>query len=160
MQGEYDCSCGLGTAVGEECKWRVQELQVWTLVYNLHQFKVNFQLYLMKYHKCVLGNPKIKKFTKVPRKMNTNKCFQSFFTCKNHKKHQTIKTIKLTTNWHLYLRGPGGPRPKIVFNASFEEGREGYQMLLTGSKNIVPSLNYRDFKMQEKIDFEVQNLRF
>ena len=29
----------------------------------------------MKYHKCVLGNPKIKKFTKVPRKMNTNKCF-------------------------------------------------------------------------------------
>ena len=26
---------------------------------------------------------------------------------------------------------------KIIFNASFEEGREGYQMLITGSKILI-----------------------
>ena len=36
------------------------------------------------------------------------------------------------------LRGQGGPRPKIILNVIFVEGRQSYQMLFTGSKNIDP----------------------
>ena len=46
------------------------------------------------------------------------------------------------------LRGQGGgPRPKIIFNVIFVEGRQSYQMLFTGSKNIDPSRIYRIFKL-------------
>ena len=40
----------------------------------------------------------------------------------------------------IYVQGGrGGPRPKIIFNVIFVEGRQSYQMLFTGSKNIDPS---------------------
>ena len=31
----------------------------------------------------------------------------------------------------------GGPRPKIIFNVIFVEGRQSYQILFTGSKKMV-----------------------
>ena len=34
-------------------------------------------------------------------------------------------------------RGGGGPRPKIIFNVIFIEGRQSYQMLFTGSKILI-----------------------
>ena len=52
------------------------------------------------------------------------------------------------------LRGPGVldlGMVKIVFNASFEQGEEGYQMLFTGSKNIDPSQSYRRFNIAKYI---------
>ena len=49
------------------------------------------------------------------------------------------------------LRGQGGPRPKIIFNVTFVEGRQSYQMLFTGSKNIDPSRIYRIFKIAKYI---------
>ena len=45
----------------------------------------------------------------------------------------------------------GGPRPKIIFNVIFVEGRQSYQMLFTGSKNIDPSWIYRIFKIAKYI---------
>ena len=47
--------------------------------------------------------------------------------------------------------GGGGPRPKIIFNVIFVEGRQSYQMLFTGSKNIDPSRIYRIFKIAKYI---------
>ena len=44
-----------------------------------------------------------------------------------------------------------GPRPKIIFNVNFVEGRQSYQMLFTGSKNINPSRIYRIFKIAKYI---------
>ena len=48
------------------------------------------------------------------------------------------------------LRGPGGSLSltcsKMSLHVFVMKGMEGYQMLFTGSKNIVPSLSYRDFK--------------
>ena len=49
------------------------------------------------------------------------------------------------------LRGQGGPQPKIIFNVIFVEGRQSYQMLFTGSKNIDPSRIYRIFKIEKYI---------
>ena len=49
------------------------------------------------------------------------------------------------------LRGQGGPRPKIIFNVIFVEGRQSYQMLFTRLKNIDPSLIYRIFKIAKYI---------
>ena len=50
------------------------------------------------------------------------------------------------------LKGAGGgPRPKIIFNVIFVEGRQSYQMLFTGSKNIDPSRIYRIFKIAKYI---------
>ena len=49
------------------------------------------------------------------------------------------------------LRGQGGPRPKIIFNVIFVEGRQSYQMLFTGSTNIDPSRIYRIFKIAKYI---------
>ena len=51
----------------------------------------------------------------------------------------------------VYLRGQGGPLPKIIFNVIFVEGRQSYQMLFTGSNNIDPSLIYRIFKIAKYI---------
>ena len=53
----------------------------------------------------------------------------------------------------LYLKGAGGGglRPKIIFNVIFVEGRQSYQMLFTGSKNIDPSRIYRIFKIAKYI---------
>ena len=51
----------------------------------------------------------------------------------------------------MLLRGQGGPRPKIIFNVTFVEGRQSYQMLFTGSKNIDPSRIYRIFKIEKYI---------
>ena len=54
----------------------------------------------------------------------------------------------------LVLRGQGGgggPRPKIIFKVIFVEGRQSYQMLFTGSKNIDPSRIYRIFKIAKYI---------
>ena len=48
-------------------------------------------------------------------------------------------------------QGGGGPRPKIIFNVIFVEGRQSYQMLFTGSKNIDPSRIYRIFKIAKYI---------
>ena len=45
----------------------------------------------------------------------------------------------------------GGPRPKIIFNVIFVEGRQSYQMLFTGSKNIDPSRIYCIFKIAKYI---------
>ena len=45
----------------------------------------------------------------------------------------------------------GGPRPKIIFNVIFVEGRQSYQMLFTGSKNIDPSRINRIFKIAKYI---------
>ena len=47
--------------------------------------------------------------------------------------------------------GGGGPRPKIIFNVIFVEGRQSYQMLFTGSKNIDPSPFYHIFKIEKYI---------
>ena len=47
--------------------------------------------------------------------------------------------------------GGGGPRPKIIFNVIFVEGRQSYQMLFTGSKNIDPSRIYHIFKIAKYI---------
>ena len=47
--------------------------------------------------------------------------------------------------------GGGGPRPKIIFHVIFVEGRQSYQMLFTGSKNIDPSRIYRIFKIAKYI---------
>ena len=49
------------------------------------------------------------------------------------------------------LRGQGGHRPKIIFNVISVEGRQSYQMLFTGSKNIDPSRIYRIFKFAKYI---------
>ena len=49
------------------------------------------------------------------------------------------------------LRGQGGPRPKIIFNVIFVEGRQSYQMLFTGSKNIDPRRIYRIFRIAKYI---------
>ena len=52
----------------------------------------------------------------------------------------------------IYVQGGrGGPRPKIIFNVIFVEGRQSYQMLFTGSKNIDPSRIYRIFKITKYI---------
>ena len=51
----------------------------------------------------------------------------------------------------LFKGGRGGPRPKIIFNVIFVEGRQSYQMLFTGSKNIDPSRIYRIFKIAKYI---------
>ena len=52
----------------------------------------------------------------------------------------------------MLLRGQGGgPRPKIIFNVIVVEGRQSYQMLFTGSKNIDPSQIYRIFKIAKYI---------
>ena len=52
----------------------------------------------------------------------------------------------------LSIKGAGGgPRPKIIFNVIFVEGRQSYQILFTGSKNIDPSRIYRIFKIAEYI---------
>ena len=40
---------------------------------------------------------------------------------------------------------------KIIFNVIFVEGRQGYQMLFMGSKNIDPSQIYRIFKISKYI---------
>ena len=49
------------------------------------------------------------------------------------------------------LKGAGGSRPKIIFNVTFVEGRQSYQMLFSGSKNIDPSRIYRIFKIAKYI---------
>ena len=51
----------------------------------------------------------------------------------------------------ITLRGQGGPRPKIILNVIFVEGRQSYQMLFTGSKNVDPSRIYRIFKIAKYI---------
>ena len=71
------------------------------------------------------------------------------------------------------LRGQGGSQTwgwsKIVFSAIFVEGRQGYQMLFTGSKNIDPNRSYRMFKIVKYIQLPCgralysrlsQNLKF
>jgi hypothetical protein len=73
----------------------------------------------------------------------------------------------------MFLRGQGGSQtwgwPKIVFSAIFVEGRQGYQMLFTGSKNIDPIPSYRNFKISKYIQLPCgrafysrlsQNLKF
>ena len=65
------------------------------------------------------------------------------------KTYLSIKIEMLTIiKW---LRGQGGPRPKIIFNVIFVEGRQSHQMLFTGSKNIDPSRIYRIFKIAKYI---------
>ena len=59
--------------------------------------------------------------------------------------------IFYASNSRYGLRGQGGPRPKIIFNVIFVEGRQSYQMLFTGSKNIDPSRIYRIFKIAKYI---------
>ena len=55
-------------------------------------------------------------------------------------------------NTFLGIKGAGGvPRPKIICNVIFVEGRQSYQMLFTGSKNIDPSRIYRIFKIAKYI---------
>ena len=54
--------------------------------------------------------------------------------------------------WRLFKgAGGGGPRPKIIFNVIFVEGRLSYQMIFTGSKNIDPSRIYRILKIAKYI---------
>ena len=64
------------------------------------------------------------------------------------------KLISMVLNFFTLFKGAGGggvPRPKIIFNVIFVEGRQSYQMLFTGSKNIDPSRIYRIFKIAKYI---------
>ena len=62
------------------------------------------------------------------------------------------------------LRGQGGggggegPRPNIWFYAFFVEGKQSYQMLITRSKNIHPSLIYCIFKIAKYIQIQLPGL--
>ena len=63
-----------------------------------------------------------------------------------------INSFYLKYNTNSMIKGAGGgPRPKIIFNVIFVEGRQSYQMLFTGSKNINPSRIYRIFKIAKYI---------
>ena len=79
-----------------------------------------------------------------------------------HKKNQWPGNIKIVAlPWPMGgflqllenqdLQSLRGPRPKINFNVIFVEGRQGYQMLFTGSKNIDPSRIYCIFKIAKYI---------
>ena len=54
--------------------------------------------------------------------------------------------------YKITLKGAGGPRPKIFLYAIFVEGKQSYQMLFTGSKNIDPSRIYCIFKIANYAD--------
>ena len=62
-----------------------------------------------------------------------------------------IKSFLFDREQVVVLKGAGGPRPKIIFNVIFVEGRQSYQMLFTGSKNIDPSRIYCIFKIAKYI---------
>ena len=64
------------------------------------------------------------------------------------------------SSYGLRGQGGGGPRPKIIFTVIFVEGRQSYQMLFTGSKNIDPSRIYRIFKIAKYIQLPVGEDRF
>ena len=59
-----------------------------------------------------------------------------------------LGTLLSYINLLYILRGQG---PKIIFNVIFVEGRQSYQMLFTGSKNIDPSRTYPIFKIAKYI---------
>ena len=64
----------------------------------------------------------------------------------------TSRYFLILSTWILKtsIKGAGGSlsltSSKMSLHVFVMKGMEGYQMLFTGSKNIVPSLNYRDFK--------------
>ena len=57
----------------------------------------------------------------------------------HRKNKQTSKQIIKYTSVFKGAGGGGGPRPKRFFYIIVVEGKQSYQMLLTGSKNIDPS---------------------
>ena len=63
----------------------------------------------------------------------------------------------LESQWQIgCFKGAGGGSPtfgwpKNVFTAIFVEGKQGYQILFTGSKNIDPSPSYRVLKIAKYI---------
>ena len=63
----------------------------------------------------------------------------------------TPKRIHSVSDFFIIKGAGGGPRPKIIFNVTFVEGRQSFQMLFTGSKNIDPSRIYCIFKIAKYI---------
>ena len=74
-----------------------------------------------------------------------------------HCKLGIVAHLRLIVLLLLWLRGQGGPRPKIIFNVIFVDGRQSYQMLFTGSKNKKKLKTYLFKKHELELIFNSQH---